>query len=185
MNHSDYAHRLEDHYAKAWGRPTRTVGLSRGPLHQLSPEFSVLVFRQKDLVRYATRCMSWPSDTDRIELHMLCNSQHQDDRGFAELLTVTAHFHRTGEKLGLAHTVSFGRPYLPDSACTHGLLSLPYLDGPSVEWLAEEEVHFLWFLPITAEEAAHKRQFGLDALETLFEESNFDYLDPRRRSVVP
>jgi hypothetical protein len=50
-------------------------------------------------------------------------------------VTAIAHFHRTGSALGLGHTVNFGRPWLPTSSCTHGLGSLPYLDGPDLEWL--------------------------------------------------
>lgn len=50
---------------------------------------------------------------------------------------MTAHFHRTGSALGLGHTVNFGRPWLPGSSCTHGLVSLPYLFGPELEWLQQ------------------------------------------------
>jgi hypothetical protein len=100
-----------------------------------------------------------------------------------ELLTVVAHFHRTGERLGMGHTVNFGRTWLPCATCTHGLLSLPYLDGPRLEWLQKPRVRFLWLIPLTADEVAFKKANGLNALEEKLEASGFDYLDPQRASV--
>jgi hypothetical protein len=101
-----------------------------------------------------------------------------------ELLTIVAHYHRTGRPLGLGHTVNFGEPWLSGSACTRGLISLPYLDGEELEWLDEPRVRFLWLIPITEAEVAFKIQHGLDALEERFEEAAFDYLDPLRASVI-
>jgi hypothetical protein len=104
-----------------------------------------------------------------------------------ELLTALGHYHRTGARVGLGDTVNFGRPWLPGSTCTHGLLSLPYLDGPGVEWLHLADgacVRFLWLVPITAEELAYKKKHGVDALEACFERAGLNYLDANRHSVA-
>ncbi len=107
--------------------------------------------------------------------------------GIVELLAVTAHYHRTGHALDLGHTVNFGRPWMPGSSCDYGLLSLPYLDGPSLEHYKiteRESVRFLWLIPITPLELKYKQRLGLEALEEAFEKSRFDYSDPKRVSVV-
>jgi hypothetical protein len=129
--------------------------------------------------------MSQPADAERLELHLFSPTQADSH---VELLTVVAHYHRTGSSLGLGHTVNFGRPWLPHSKCKYGLISLPYLDGPDLENYTcksvGEEIRFLWLIPITKRERDYKTQNGLEALEARFEEAQFDYLDPSRRSVV-
>ncbi len=70
------------------------------------------------------------------------------------------------------------------STCTHGLISLPYLDGPDLEWLAEPKVRFLWLIPITEAEVRFKKSYGMEALERKLEERRFDFLDPSRVSVA-
>ena len=105
-----------------------------------------------------------------------------------ELLTVVAHYHRTGASLGLGHTVNFGGPWLPRSNCEHGLISLPYLDGPRLEEFHPQagggRVECLWLVSITRGERQFKIDHGLEALERRFEAAKFNYLDPRRASVV-
>lgn len=105
-----------------------------------------------------------------------------------ELLTVVAHYHLTGARLGLGHTVNFGRSWLPGSECSYGMLSLPYLDGPVLEYLRvpgiQQRIRFFWLIPITQREREYKKRNGMEALEEKFEESKFDYLDPARCSVV-
>jgi hypothetical protein len=103
-----------------------------------------------------------------------------------ELLNATAHYHRTGKPLGWEHTVNFGRPWLPDSKCDHGLLSLPYLDGPELEnaSILGQSVRMLWLIPITKAEREYKIQHGLEALEKLFERAQFEYRNPSRPSVL-
>src|SRR3981081_1277781 len=150
MRHCDD---IEDPYGEVWGRPGARLAWSKGPVQELPRGFTVLSLARKKTVR---------------------------DRSLVELLTVVAHYHRTGRRLGLAHTVNFGRPWLPDSRCTHGLISLPYLDGPRLEWMEDPRVRFLWLIPITPEEEEFKKQNGLEALEERFEAGNFDSPDPRR-----
>ncbi len=74
--------------------------------------------------------MSQPNDQRPIELHMFSPLEADE---VVELLVVTAHYHRTAAPLGPGHTVNFGRPWLDASECKYGLVSLPYLDGPSLE----------------------------------------------------
>ena len=84
--------------------------------------------------------------------------------------------------------MNFGRPWTNGSTCDHGLISLPYLDGPKLEILNLPEsgitVGFLWLIPITEAELKYKKHYGLGAIEKQFEAIQFNYLDPHRHSVV-
>ena len=82
--------------------------------------------------------------------------------------------------------MNFGRSWFPESSCGFGLISLPYLDGPKLEWLelATTRVRFLWLIPITEKERVYKKAEGLEALEKRFEDAKFEYWSPARQSVV-
>jgi len=177
---------IELHYSRNWTGGFERARWDRGPIHDLPDAFRVLVFNHTPGVTiHATRCMSQPQDEDRLELHLMsAPTPHGPRPELVELLTIIAHFHRTGSRLGLGHTVNFGRPWLPGSSCSHGLVSLPYLDGPDLEWLQDPRIRFLWLIPITGAELELKKTHGLEALEERFEAKQFDYLDPRRASVV-
>lgn len=151
-NNDAYAKQIRAHYEVQWRAEARRQHWSAGPIHQLPDKFEVLVFppASRRFWTYATSCMSQAQDDLRIELHLFSpveTTQH------IELLTIVAHYHRTGASLGIGHTVNFGRPLLPMSACEYGLISLPYLDGPALEYLntADGDVRFLWLVPITKE----------------------------------
>lgn len=65
-----------------------------------------------------------------------------------------------GSPLGVGHTVNFGQPWLDASSCVHGLISLPYLDGPTLEnpELPDGRViKFDWLVPITPAEVQYKK----------------------------
>jgi len=128
--------------------------------------------------------MSTGADSEPLELHMLCRLGQVDSGRIIEVLTATAHFHRTGSHLALGDSVNFGVPWLEGSQAEFGLVSLPYLDGPSLEWLRPDGVRFLWLIPITKAEVDFKKSYGVEALEQRFESAQFDYLDPLRKSVV-
>lgn len=182
---TNYAHAIETHYASQWSARPEHVPWDKGPVAALPVPFRVLRFpRSTHMDAYATVCMSQPADSERVELHLLTAARDRSSPELAELLTAIAHYHRTSTSLGLGHTVNFGRPWLAGSACSYGLLSLPYLDGPGLEWLSEPRVRFLWLIPVTEAEVRFKQEQGLEALERRFDESRFDYLDPGRRSVV-
>jgi len=128
--------------------------------------------------------MSRSEDDRRIEIHLFSPEKSEKH---VELLTALAHYHRTGVQVRCGDTVNFGRPWLPGGTCEYGLLSLPYLDGPDLEWLhlsKECSVRFLWLVPITPEELAFKIEHGVEALEARLEQAGVDYLDPQRSSVV-
>jgi hypothetical protein len=127
--------------------------------------------------------MSIPEEERGLELHMFA---HERNDGLAELLTVMAHYHRTGTLLKVGDTVNFGRPWWDGSIAQHGLISLPYLDGPLLEWLpiGDRRIQFLWVIPVTEKEIQYKKQYGLENLEQALERKRVDYLDPKRTSVV-
>jgi hypothetical protein len=184
-----YTSRLVDHYGKTWGRHAYEARWSKGPTHELPSSFRVLVFgptRERGLWVYATCGMSDADDKSALELHLLSPSEYS---GHIELLTVVAHYHRTGHPLGaVGSTVNFGRPWMPGSNLTHGLISRPYRDGPSLEVLAKDgengQVDCEWLLPITKDERDYKKLFGLEKLETLFGKHGLQYADPMRPSVI-
>lgn len=181
-----HQHAVEGHYAALWGAPVARFAWGRGPVRDLGPGFGVLRFQRASGVSvFATRGMSAPGEHEGLEVHLLVRDRDADRAAdsLIELLTAVARFHRRDERLGMGHTVNFGRGWLPDATCTHGLLSLPYLDGPRLEWLEKPRVRFLWLIPLTANEVEFKRANGLDALEGKLEASGFDYLDPKRVSV--
>lgn len=185
MNSAQYPDLLKSHYLSVWQATVRSHSWKKGPFHELPAQFRVLVFdRSAEAKAYSTVCMSQPEDESRLELHLLAGAAGEDHDELVELLTAVAHYHRTGTRLDLGHTVNFGRAWLPGSSCTHGLVSLPYLDGPSLEWMESPRVRFLWLIPVTPQEVEFKKRHGLEALEARFEKTNFDYLDPLRRSVV-
>ncbi len=181
----EYTQALLDHYGRNWGPVRERLRFLEGPVDELSPGFLVARFaRTAGMDVYATVHMSEPEEDERIELHMTTRAQAIPVAEIVELLTIVAHYHRTGARLNLGHTVKFGRPWVVGGSCTHGLVSLPYLDGPSLEWLQEPRTRCLWLVPITANEAAFKVTNGVEALESRLELANVDYLNSRRDSVV-
>lgn len=135
---------------------------------------------------YCTCCMSQKQDTNPIELHIFSEKK---DESLIELLTAIVYYHKNINKLNIWHTVNFGRGWQDDSSCNYGLISLPYLDGPKLENLylddaTEKCVKFYWLIPITKLEVDYKKEYGIDALELLFEKQSFNYLNPYRKSVV-
>ncbi|WP_284440312.1 suppressor of fused domain protein [Streptomyces vilmorinianum] len=76
---------------------------------------------------------------------------------------------------------------MPGSACTHLLVSLPYLHGPDLEHCplpGGGHARFLWLLPVTDSEIAYRRAHGTEALERLFDEAGVNPVDPRRAPVA-
>lgn len=181
-----YFEAIRNHYSACWSSKPDEVNFREGPINELPAEFRVLRLapsQKRKMWTYATACMSQRQDPNPIELHLFAPSRNDE---IAELLVATSHYHRTGEWLGLGHSINFGRPWWGGSLCDHGLLSLPYLDGPTLEWMqfGEVKVRFLWLIPVTASEIEFKRTKGLEALERKLESAKFNYLDPKRPSVV-
>jgi len=181
MDH--HAAAIEAHYEANWRSPSKRLRQTEGPVDDLPDCFEVLAIQRPDRIwAYATKCMSTPEDEHGLELHLLTRSRFAWETELVETLAFVAHYHRTGRRLGLHHSVNIGRPIVPRSRCTHAYLSLPYLDGPSLEWMGK--TRFLWLVPITQEELDLKKKNGVEALESKFEEVQFDYADFFRQSVV-
>lgn len=183
-----YNDALVEHYVGVWKVEPVVRKWTRGPVHDLPGTFRVLEFPpgpNRSMWTYATCGMSSTGEVAPVELFLL--TRDRTDRAI-ELLYIVTHYHRTGARLGLEHTVNFGQPWLPKSKCDHGLISLPYLDGPKLENFVPPTTDFLvqclWLIPITKAEREFKKANGLDALESRFESTSFDYLDPERPSVV-
>ena len=89
-------------------------------------------------------------------------------------------------RLGVGHTLAIGEPWMPGSPLDAILVSLPYPWGPSLEHcqIGTRHIQVLWLLPIYETERAFARTDGLEALESRFQESAFDFLDPGRASVA-
>ena len=173
------------HYKKNWHHEMTEKVWKKGPVHELPDDFCILEFSPsstRDMWTYATCCMSQSDDTKRIEIHIF--SPFKTDE-LLELLTIVAHYHRTGTQLDLGHTVNFGKGWVSDSICKYGLISLPYLDGPDLENAdIDGTVKNYWLIPITEKEREYKKQFGVESLEEKLEAAGFNYLDPNRSDVV-
>lgn len=186
MNHSNDVQAIEAHYRRHFGAILEKARWTKGPVGDLPEDFRILIMRRgPGMLVYATQQMSLPDDNNRLELHLFSRElDRASSNEIVELLTAIAHYHRTGASLGPGHTVNFGRPWITGSSCHYGLISVPYLDGPALEWLHELDIRFLWMIPITEMELHFKKQFGLDALEQIFEEQQFDFMNPFRKSLV-
>jgi hypothetical protein len=185
---SEWALAIKQHYQSNWGQPGETCDF-KVPVRrekELPEDFQVRQYgptSERPEWTYATVGMSQPSDQIGLELHVFSETQSTE---VVELLHFTAHFHRTGARLGLGHSVNLGRPWVRGSKCSFGLISLPYADGPRLEngFIQLKPVSFLWLIPITRAEREFKRTHGLEALEQRFEAASFYPPDPKRRSVV-
>lgn len=185
---SQYSEQLLAHYAKQWQCVPMMRRWECGPVNELPGEFCVVECAptaRRSMWTYGTCCMSQLRDDSPLELHLFSPER---SHMHIELLTVVAHYHWREKRIGLHDTVNFGRGWLPESHCDHGLVSLPYLDGPTLEWIHVKNpactVRFLWLIPITRAEVEYKKLYGVEALERRLEQARFNYVDPYRPSVV-
>jgi hypothetical protein len=181
-----YQKKIISHYEAFWNNKSEMLKLEKIPAGRDIPNFNVLEFkpaRNRNMWTYATCGLSVSNESDPLELHLFSSCQ---DRSFVELLTVIAFYHRTDARLGLHHTVNFGRPWQNGSSLDHGFISLPYLDGPRLENfdVDKKTVKFLWLIPISKTEVEYKKKYGVEALELKFDRPDFNYLDANRKSVV-
>lgn len=186
MDLNSYQKKLQEHYCNVWDSIPSNHCWNKGPIQELPKGFEILRFKptkSRDMWTYATCGMSLPTDPSPLELHIFAPKMNDD---LVELLTVVAHYHRTSSSLGHGHTVNFGQPWWNKSICEYGLISLPYLDGPALEWLDTNDIkaQFLWLIPVTIKEVEYKKEFGLDALEEKFDNLDFNYSNPLRQSIV-
>lgn len=182
----DLIKKIEEHYLINWGECAEYIFNDKEPIHNLLPFFKVLKFKPNEKRNswiYATCGMSGKDKEQGLELFILAPTENNF---LINLLVAIAHYYASGNMLGLGHTVNFGCAWYENSKCDHGLISLPYLDGPELEWLETKSmnIRFLWLIPITEKELRYKKENGLEALENIFEETEFNYIDPFRDSVV-
>lgn len=175
---------LLEHYRLMFGGASLVYAPVGGRAHEMPPSFFVAEFAprgSRSTWIYATLGLS-PPEGDGLELFMETRAASPRH---SELLTVVGHYHLTGAKLGLHHTVNFGEPWVRGSLCTRAYLSLPYQFGPSLEWLrtTARATRCLWLLPIAEAERSLILEHGADALERQFERVQPDLGDPRRPSV--
>ena len=186
MDWTNYKNKIMEHYQNNWSSKFNVLDWEKGQRSGVYGEFRVIEippFDQRNMWTYATCCMSSCEDKLPIELHIFSKVKNI---ALVELLTAIAYYHINDNKLGHGHTINFGKQIEDHSKCTHGLISLPYLDGPKLEILKYEEctIRFLWLIPITQQELIIKKEKGLEALENLFQNNNFNYLNFKRNSIV-
>ncbi len=181
-------HNIVDHLSIVWKNKPDLRLWKEGPINELPNDFCVLEFGptlERNMWTYASCGMSnGPKNIENIELFIL--SPFQDSK-LVELIYVIAHYHLTGEHIGLNHTINFGRPWSEGSICEYGLISLPYLDGPYLENLELEQgyvIKFYWIIPISKNERDLAISRGVEKLEDAFETNDFNFLNPLRKSVV-
>lgn len=123
------------------------------------------------------------ADDNPIELFIYSPKK---DQSLVELMTLISSYHRNSAPLNIHHTFNIGRPWLDKSVCDYGFISLPYLDGESLELFNFNEtvIHCYWVIPVTESEKTYKNEKGCDALEDLFEDKKINYLDINRDSLI-
>ena len=182
-----YIARLRQHFETFFGSKGEALTLDKGPQEKLHSDFFVLEFppnKRHSMFCYCTVGMSADRlDENQIELVLYAP---KPDASLVELLTVCASYHRNVLPLNIHHTVNIGQPWLDHSKCDHAFISLPYLDGEELELFNFEgnSVHCYWLIPITEKERDYKIDNGCEALEQLFEEKQFDYLNPDRNCLL-
>jgi len=178
---------IKKHYAKQWTKNFNEVKDIEDPLFDFCPDFSVLEFPpfgSRTNYTYATCGLSTCNVSPQLEFHMFSSIRNQS---IANLLASVAYYHAENNgNLGLWHSINFGEPWQGESLATYGLISLPYLDGPKFERgkFNSKEVSFYWIVPITEREKDYKKERGVEALEQIFEASNFDYSNANRPSLI-
>ncbi len=179
---------LEEHVRRFFtSQPVTAFSWETGPVQQANPHFRVLRVEpvtEAGLWHYISVGGWAATAADGGGLEFALSTATATSRA-VELLAMSVYYHRGG-RLGLGHTVPIGEPWLPDSACDHLLITLPYPFGPGLQTchVGDRHVDFLRLLPVTAAERDFKAANGLEALESRFERAGLKHWDARRRSVV-
>ena len=158
-----------------------------GPIGARFPGFRVRRIapaKRNDPWVYATVGAWRATDGEGKEFFLLSPSESP---AHVETLAMITYFHADpAHRLEIGSTVAIGRPWVDKAKADTLLVSLPYPYGPALEHLDAGGTHvqFLWLVPITAAEAAYRREHGLEALEQLLEADGVNVVDPKRRSLV-
>jgi hypothetical protein len=189
MTPSEYGHRVHQHVHEFFaGHEARSRTFDRGPIQGVLPGFHVIEVNpgpRLGLTTYVSVGPGFPDGSEDSHVEFVTVAAEPSER-HVELLAMTAHYHRTGERLGLGHTFPIGEPWVTGSTLDHMLVSLPYPFGPKLELLAVDghRVQILWLLPITTSELEYKKVSGLEALEKLFDAAPLEYWNSNRQPVV-
>jgi hypothetical protein len=180
-----------DHYRAFWGRrQVQDVHWTPGPIEASLPDLhiaKVAPTAQYSFWTYAT-IGAWRATADTDHGLEFIVVSREDDPTMLLRLGMIAYYQvgPTANRLGVGHLLPIGEGWVDGSPLDSILFSLPYLWGPKLEHcqLVGRHVQVLWAIPIHDDERTLARVRGADALEELFEERSFNYLDPFRPSVV-
>ena len=184
---------IRRHYEKVWGKNrVEEVHWTPGHMSARLPNFHIARVPPTEangMWTYAT-IGAWEATQDEEHCLEFVAVDRSGGSRIMENLMLLAWYHAgpPENRLGVGHTVPKGEPWVEGSPMDYTLISLPYLWGPTLEHLdaGERHIQVLWALPIYEVESDFRAAFGLEALESRFEErlpSDF-YLDPQRPSVV-
>ena len=187
MKNRLYTESLQNHYNNYFGINGQKTIWEIDPHNKMHQEFFVLEFapnKKHNMWTYCTVGMSLDRE-DEILIELFIFSPKKD-RALIELLTIVASYHKNSAPLNLHHTFNIGQPWLDNSVCDYGFISLPYLDGEKLEIFEYENnvIHCFWIIPITDSEKNYKIKKGCEALEDLFEEKGIQYLNSARKSLI-
>lgn len=181
----DYKAKLLTHYEINWGIKGEECLLDK-KIQNENENFRIFKFKpipKREYWIYATIfTISKESETYR-EFHLL---SLDENNGCIDILKALAYYYNTISPVNLWDTINFGIELTPNSKCTFGLISLPYLFGPNLEDFVVDNgiVKCYWIIPITESEVVFKKKNGIEALESNFENAQFDFLDTNRKAVV-
>ena len=187
ISNKEYFEKLKRHFENYFKIKGQKITWNKGPHEKLHPEFYILEFSPNQIHEFWIYCtIGMSADYSEENLVELFIFSPRQEVTIAELLTITASYHRNVLPLNLHHTVNIGQPWLDNSKCGYGFISLPYLDGEELEiaQIAEKTVNCYWLIPITEKERNYKIDHGVEALEQLFEEKQLDYLNPERSDLT-
>jgi Suppressor of fused protein (SUFU) len=186
---SDTDDAVRRHYQNSWpDRDHEEFEWTAGPIGNRLPTFRVRRIapgKRSDPWVYAT-VGAWRA-TDGKDSKEFFILSATESPSHVETLAMVTNFHADPKhQLSIGSTMNIGRPWMDGATAGHLLVSLPYPYGPNLEHLDADGTHVqvLWLVPITAAEAAYRRDRGLEALEQLLETDGVDVLNPGRLSLV-
>ena len=184
---------IRAHYDKIWGRDRiEEVHWTPGPMSSRLPNFHIAKVPPLDddgMWTYAT-IGAWEATPDQDHGLEFVAVDRSGGSRIMENLTMVAFYHAGSveNRLGVGHTVPKGEPWVEGSPMEYALVALPHLWGRDLEHCNAGDTHVqvLWVLPIYEIERDFKAAFGLDELDSRFEQRlppDF-YLDPQRPPVA-
>lgn len=125
------------------GHDSRVHSFDRGPVQRVLPGFHVIEIdpgAKHGLFTYVSVGAGFSDEPGQSSLEFLVAAEQPSAR-HVELLAMTAHYHRTGERLDVGHTFPIGEPWLEGSTLEHMLVSVPYPYGPDLEVMDAGDYH--------------------------------------------